>query len=391
MAMNFDLTDDQKLLVESVQKFCREESPVERLRKMRDNPIGWEKSTWQKMGELGWLGVAFPEDVGGLGGSFQDLALIVEQLGTTLVPEPIIASIAVAGRALLEAGTESQKEELLSPTLAGEQSLALAYLERESRHDVTNVQTTATKAGSGYTITGQKRWVLNGQAADHILVSARTSGEARDRDGVSLFVVDPGMKGVSIKTIQCMDSHKAALLDLDGVEVGQDRRLGEAGKAADVLDLALDSGAATACAEGSGIVQSVLQMTRNYLCEREQFGAKIGTFQALQHRCVDMFVQTELVKSMAIMAMIKLDDTDADERRRAISACKAQLTTGGIFVCRQGIQLHGGIGVTDEHDVGLYFKRMHILNTLFGDEAFHAARYGALPSFTEGVERSSAY
>ncbi len=391
MAMNFDLTDDQKLLVDSVRKFCKEESPVERLRRLRDLPLGWEAKVWKQMGELGWLGVAFPESVGGLGGSFQDAALIVEQLGTTLVAEPFIASIALGGTLVHRAGSGAQHEQFLSPTLAGDESLAVAYLEKDARFDVAKVETKATRSGSGFKLTGRKRWVLNGHGARHLVVTARTGGSVSERKGISLFVVDPAAKGVKVTPVSCMDSHRAAFVELDGVEVGEDRVLGPVDGGFDALDVAMDYAAAAACAEGSGIVQSVLTMTRNYLCEREQFGAKIGTFQALQHRCVDMFVETELCKSMAIMAMIKVEESSAEERQRAVSAAKVQLTTGGIFVCRQGIQLHGGIGVTDEHDVGLYFKRMHVLNTLFGDAEFHTARYASLGSFTEGVERSDAY
>ncbi len=383
--MDFELSDDQKMLVDTVQSFCKKESPTERLRKMRENPIGWEKKIWQQMGELGWLGVAFPEDVGGLGGSFVDAGLIIEQLGTTLVPEPFIPSVALAGSILQAGGTVAQKEQFLTPMLEGSESLAVAYLEAQSRHTVTDVQTRAEKTGNGYKLTGKKRWVLNGQGADHIVVSARTGGETRDTDGVSLFVIDPGMKGVSVNTVTCMDSHKAAMVEFDGVEVGEDRLVGQEGQARSLLELSLDYGATAACAEGAGIMQAVLSMTRNYLTEREQFGAKIGTFQALQHRCVDMFVETELGKSTATMAMIKIAAKDANERKRAVSAAKSQLGTGGGFVTRQGVQLHGGIGVTDEHDVGLYFKRMHILSALFGDEEFHVARFASLPSFEEHV------
>ena len=382
--MEFDLSDDQKMLVDTVQAFVKKDSPVERFRKLRDTELGWDKAVWQQMGELGWLGVMFPESVGGLGMSFVEAGLILEQLGTTLVPEPMIPHL-IAGATLLHAGNAAQHEQFLSPAITGEKSLALATTEEQSRHNVCDVKTRAKKNGDGFELSGGKRWVLNGHAADHIVVSARTSGGDRDRDGVSLFVVDPGMPGLEVKRVDCMDGHKAALVNLDGVLVGADRLLGAEGKAAPVLELAMDYGAAAACSEGSGNMQTVLMMTRNYLTERKQFGTAIGTFQALQHRAVDMFVETELAKSTSIMAMIKVEDPDEDERKRAISAAKLQLWDGGGFVTRQGIQLHGGIGVTDEHDVGLYFKRMHILNTLFGDEQFHTTRFASLPSFTEHV------
>jgi alkylation response protein AidB-like acyl-CoA dehydrogenase len=373
------------MLVETVQNFTKKDSPVERLRKMRESDIGWEKKTWQQMAELGWLGVPFSEDLGGIDGTFVDAAIIVEQLGTTLVPEPYVPSVLVAGLLLYRAGSKAQHEQFIAPMVEGKTSLALAYAEADGRYDVTSVHTRAEKSGNDYKLSGKKVWVLNGQAADQLLVSARTGGEARDPKGVSLFVVDRTAKGKKIKPDECMDSHKPAMVELDGVVVGKDLLVGDEGAAGPALVRAQDAGAAASCAEGSGIMQATLQMTRDYLCEREQFGIKIGTFQALQHRAVDMFVEVELSKSTAILAMLAADYTDDVERRRAISAAKKQLSKGGFFVTRQGIQLHGGIGCTDEHNVGLYFKRMQILNALYGDEEFHVERYSRLPSFTVNV------
>ncbi len=382
--MDFELSDDQKMLVDTVQSFVKKDSPVERFRKLRASELGWDKAVWKQMGELGWLGVMFPEGVGGAGMTFQEAGLILEQFGTTLVPEPYVPLVA-AGATLLAAGAPDQQEEFLAPALAGDQSLALATAEANSRHDPLVVATRADKSGAGYKLSGSKRFVLNGHAADHIVVSARTGGAEGDRDGISLFVVDPGMKGVRVQKVEQMDGHKSAMIALDGVELGKERLLGAEGQAAPTLEKALDLGAAAVCCEGSGAMQSVLAMTRDYLTQRKQFGVAIGTFQALQHRAVDMFVETELAKGTAIMAMIKADDPDAAERMRAISAAKIQLWVGGGFVTRQGIQLHGGIGVTDEHDVGLYFKRVHILSTLFGDEQYHTNRFASLPSFTRHV------
>jgi alkylation response protein AidB-like acyl-CoA dehydrogenase len=280
-------------------------------------------------------------------------------------------------------GSDAQRTAHLPSMIEGKTSLALAYVERQSRHDVASVETRAKKAGGGYELTGKKEWVLNGQAADMLLVSARTSGQARDPQGVSLFLVSPKASGVRIKTVDCMDSQKAALIDLEGVKVGADALVGPEGGAAPILERAQDYGAAAACAEGSGIVQASLTMTRDYLCQREQFGVKIGSFQALQHRMADMFVQVELCKSTAILAMIRADSEDEAERKAAISVAKKQLAKGGFFVTRQATQLHGGIGVTDEHDIGLYFKRMQILCALYGDEEHHVARYASLPAFAD--------
>jgi alkylation response protein AidB-like acyl-CoA dehydrogenase len=322
--------------------------------------------------------------VGGLGGSFTDIALILEQLGTTLVPEPLIAAL-IAGFPLARLGSAAQHEAHLAPMLEGRSSLALATAEAQSRYDVADVLTRATKSNGGYHLHGSKRWVLNGHAADTILVSARTSGTERERGGISLFLVDRATPGLTITPVKTMDGHHAAMLTLDDVALTAEHLLGAEGEALAALEEAMDLGAAAACAEGVGITRAALAMTTEYLRTREQFGAKIGTFQALQHRAVDMFIETELCKSTSILASLKVGDLDVDERKSAISAAKVQLAVGGRFVTQQAIQLHGGIGVTDEHDIGLYFKRMHVLNSLFGDEEFHVARFAQLPGFSAGL------
>ncbi|MFO0762698.1 MAG: acyl-CoA dehydrogenase family protein [Byssovorax sp.] len=382
--MNFDLTDEQKLLVDTAATFAKKQSPLTRLRALRADPLGWTKEMWQQMGELGWLGLAFPEEVGGLGWGFADLALVLEQLAATLVPEPIVPSL-IAGTAILRLGSAEQKQAFLAPMIEGKTSLALAWAEAQGRHDVADVVTRATKANGGYHLYGSKRWVLNGHGADALVVSARTSGPERERGGISLFVVDPGTPGVTIQPVKTMDGHHAAMVTFDGASIPNDRLLGEEGCALDALEEAMDLGAAAACAEGAGIARTALAMTTEYLRTREQFGVKIGSFQALQHRAVDMFIEAELCKSTAILASLKVGETDVVERKSAVSAAKVQLAVGGRFVTQQAIQLHGGIGVTDEHDIGLFFKRMNVLNSLFGDEEHHVRRFAELPSFTAGV------
>jgi len=383
--MNFDLSDEQKMLVETVASFAKKQSPTTRFRDLRKDPVGWSKDVWQKMGEYGWLGLTLPESIGGLGRSFIDAALILEQLGATLVPEPLIPSL-IAAAPIAQLGTEEQKAKYLTPLAEGAISLALAYAETNGRFDPAHVGAHATHDGERYRIYGHKRWVLNGHAADHIVVSARTAGEPGDQAGISIFVLDKDTPGLTITPVKTMDGQHAAIIAFNGVIVDEDRLLGTEGEALAALESALDLGAAAACAEGAGICRTVLDMTVDYLKTREQFGVKIGTFQALQHRAVDMFVETELCKSTMILAALKVEEADENERKSAISAAKAQLAMSGRLVTQQAIQLHGGIGVTDEHDVGLYFKRMHVLNTLFGDEEYHVARYASLPSFEAGLE-----
>jgi alkylation response protein AidB-like acyl-CoA dehydrogenase len=321
------------------------------------------------MGELGWLGVAFPESVGGFGGSFVECALVLENLATTLAPEPYLASVVLGGMTLLRAGSAEQHATYLTPMIEGDTTLALAHSEAQSRHDVRAVDATATPKSDGYSISGEKVWVLNGHNADQLIVSANAPG------GVTLFIVPRDADGVEVQVAKTIDGRKAAFVKFDGVAVSEDGRLGEEGSGADVLDRTMDYAAAAAVAESVGLATTMLHMTVDYLGTREQFGVKIGSFQALQHRAVDMYAETELLRSISMAAMVRADDDDQSTRRADVSAAKYQLATGGIWVAQQALQLHGGIGVTDEHDIGLYFKRMYALNALFGDAEHHVARF----------------
>jgi len=377
--MDFELSDDQKMLVDTAASFAKKESPVTRLRRLREDELGYEKKVWRQLGELGWLGILFPDELGGFGGRFMDAALVIEQFGATLVPEPYIPAIVLGGMSILHAGNSEQQKRWLPPLIEGKCTYALAYAEAASRFDVNAISTTATADGDSYRLDGEKVFVLNGHAADSIIVSARVG------DAVSLFVVDAGTDGVSVQPLKTMDGQRAARIRFDKVAISSDRLLGEVGNGGAVLDKVMDLGAAAAVAEGLGITQAVLDMTVEYMKTREQFNAKIGMFQALQHRAVDMFVQVQLCRSMMMLAGIRADDADDDLRRSGVSAAKVQLATGGRFVVRQGIQLHGGIGCTDEHDVGLYFKRMQVLAMLFGDEDYHVNRFASQPSFTAGI------
>jgi alkylation response protein AidB-like acyl-CoA dehydrogenase len=379
--MHFELSSDQKMLAESVASFMKKEAPLTRLRPLREDKVGYSPALWKKMGELGWLGILLPDSLGGYGGSFVDAAILLEEFGAGLLLEPFLASVVLAGTVISRAADDAQRAKYLTPLAAGETTLAFAYAEREARYFPTWVSTRAERTARGYKLFGKKTFVLNGHAADKIVVSARTSGAPGDRDGISLFVVDRAERGIHVVNVPTMDGHRAAQLTFEALEVPSERRLGSEGKAADAIEEALDLGAAAACVESVGLMRAVLRMTTEYLRTREQFGRKIGSFQALQHRAVDMFIETELAKSITIQAAIRANDADATTRKRAISAAKAHVATSGRFVTQQAIQLHGGIGVTDEHDVGLFFKRMHVLNTLFGDEEFHVARFSALPSF----------
>ncbi|MEZ4440733.1 MAG: acyl-CoA dehydrogenase family protein [Polyangiaceae bacterium] len=372
--MNFELTEDQKMIRQSVKDFVKKELPLERMRKMREDELGMSRQVWKQMGELGWLGIAYPEALGGFGGRFVDASLVLEQLGRALVHEPYLESTVAAGRVVLELGSEAQKSEILGPMIAGDEVLSLAFLEEASRFGAEPCATTATKVDGGWRVVGDKRWVLAGNAADQLIVTARSG------DGLLAFAVRADADGVGKKTVKTMDGRRAAMIHFDTL-VADDRRLGEPGAAAAAVEKAFDYAAAGAVSEGYGVIKSALDMTVEYLKTREQFGVKIGSFQVLQHRAVDMFIESQLAQSVAIMSAIKVDDEDPEVRRRSVSAAKAQLALSGKYVSQQATQLHGGIGVTEEHDITLFFKRMHALNTLWGDETFHVQRFASLPSF----------
>jgi len=371
--MRFDLSQDQKMLVDTAASFAKKSSPVARARRLRADPRGFEPAVWKQMAELGWLGLCLPEQVGGFAGRFIDLALVIQQLGATLVPEPILPTVVLGGTALVAAGDSAR---WLAPLAAGELQVSLAVWERGGRFDPTWCETRAEKSAKGWRLSGEKVWVPGGHAADLFLVAARTGGSPGQAAGVSLFAVDRA--ALAALPVQTIDGRRAASIRLSSVEVGADRLLGGEGQAAPIIERALEAGCAAAAAEATGIAQAVLDMTVAYLKTREQFGALIGTFQALQHRSVEMFVETELLRGHAIEACLRIDEGDQEERHRAVAAAMVQVASGGRFVARQGIQLHGGIGCTDEHDVGLYLKRMQALSQMLGDEQHHLARFADL-------------
>jgi alkylation response protein AidB-like acyl-CoA dehydrogenase len=382
--MNFELSEEQQMMVDTVAQFVRNDSGTERFRKLREQERGWDPAMWERMGEMGWLAVPFPEEQGGFGGRFVDLAQILEQLGRGLVPEPILASVVLAGGLLSRLGSDAQRAAFLTPMIEGQTSLAFAYAERQSRYDAADCRTRAEKSGDVWQLRGQKVWVLNGHAADHLVVLARTGGEPRDRKGLSLFVVDADAPGLARTAVNGMDGQRTGLVDLDGVAVGADRLLGVEGEALAHVEWALDRGAAAACAEGQGCIQELFERTVAYLKQRKQFDVPIGSFQALQHRAADMFAETELCRGTMLAAAIQADAEDAEERMAEVSAAKVQLADGGWFVQENAIQLFGGIGVTDEQDEGLFFKRLRVLQGLFGDADHHVDRFQRQARFERG-------
>lgn len=375
--MDFSLSEEQQLLKDSVDRFVREAYEFETRRRLAASAEGFSRDNWAKMAELGWLGVAVPEAYGGVGGGPVEVMVLMEAFGTGLVLEPYFATVVLGGNLLLEGGSALCKSELLPRLAAGELMLSFAYAERQSRYDLNDVAFAAGKDGDGYLLSGHKGVVLNAATADHIIVSARTSGETRDREGITLFLVDSRADGLERRDYPTVDGLRASELSFENVRVDSSAVLGVLDQGLDLIETVADRAIAALSAEAVGCMQVLHDATNEYLKTRVQFGQPIGKFQVLQHRMVDMFMELEQARSMAYMATLKLDEVPA-ERAKAVSAAKVQIGKSGRFVGQQSVQLHGGMGMTDELNVGHYFKRLTMIDTMFGNQDHHLKRYGRL-------------
>jgi len=375
------LSEEQQFLRETAAEFLDEKSPVTHLRELRDgnDASGFSPSLWKEMSELGWAGILVPEEYGGSGLGFSELAVVMEECGRRLCPYPLLSTIALGGSALLLGGSESQRKDILPGVCAGETILALASQEQGRFHPY-QVETRAEHSGEGFRLTGEKKFVLDAHVADHVIVVARTAGESGDRDGLTLFLVDADVDGLEIKRSNMVDSRNAARLRLDGVEVGADRVLGEVGAGAAILDPVHDRAYAVLSAELLGISLEVFERTIEYLKTREQFGVLIGSFQGLKHRAAEMFCELEQSKSIVLDALRAIDEGRPDASRLA-SAAKARTSDCASLVTREGVQMHGGIGMTDEEEIGLFLKRAKAAELSFGDAAYHRDRFAALMGF----------
>jgi alkylation response protein AidB-like acyl-CoA dehydrogenase len=363
--MDFDYTDEQNALRDTLSRYIAKEYPFEARRALAKSSEGFSREHWRRFAELGLTALPFPEAFGGLGGNAIDTMLVMEAFGRGLVLEPYLATVVVAGHLIRDAGSAAQKEALLPAVAAGELMLALAHYERGARYEVSRVDTAAKADGSGWTLSGAKGVVLGGGAADKLLVSAKTG------KGISLFLVDAKAAGVTVRNYMTQDGGRAAEIRLDNVTVKADAMIGPEGGALPAIERALDYGIAALCAEAVGIMAALDEATLEYLKTRRQFGQPIGRFQALQHRMVDMVIATEQARSMAMMAAVKADAADPTERRRAISAAKAYIGQQARFVGQQAVQLHGGMGVVDELNVSHYFKRLTMIDLTFGNADHH--------------------
>ena len=376
--MDFDLTDEQRLLKDSVDRLIADQYQFEQRKKFLAEPDGWSRGVWQQFAELGLLGLPFAEQFGGFGGGSVETMIVMEAFGRGLVLEPYFATVILGGGMLRRAGNQAQQQSMLPEITQGKLKLALAHVERQSRYDLADVATTARRDGSAWVLDGAKSIVLHGDCADRLLVTARVSGNRRDRDGIGLFLVDPNAAGVTRRGYPTQDGLRAAEVTLSGVKVPATDVLGDPGAALPVLEHVVDEAIAALCAEAVGTMQVMHETTLEYLKTRQQFGRPIGQFQVLQHRSVDMLVALEQARSMAMFAAVMAAEEDATERRRAMAAAKVQIGRSGKHIGQEAIQLHGGIGMTMEYKVGHYFKRMTMIDMLFGDADAHLATLAQL-------------
>jgi alkylation response protein AidB-like acyl-CoA dehydrogenase len=363
------LNEEQSMLRDAARDFLGERAPVRHLRELRDRGAnaGFSRELWAEMAELGWPAILVPEAHGGLGYGYTGIGLVLEETGRTLTPSPLLGTALTAVAALNLAGSREQCAAILPGIAAGERIVSLAC-DEASRHRPGQVATTAQERGEGYRLSGRKTAVIDGQAADTFIVSAWTGG------GLSLFLVPAGAQGVAVEPYLVLDTHVAATVRFDRVELGADALLGQPDQGQALLDRILDIARIGAAAELLGVAQEAFARTVQYLKDRKQFGVPIGSFQALQHRAAKLHAEIEMCKSVVLKALQQLDDGVADCTELA-SLAKAKVAATAHLAATEAIQMHGGIGMTDEFDIGFFLKRCRILETLYGDRHFHLDRY----------------
>lgn len=382
--MDLVLSEEQELLARTAREFVNGRSSLKRIRQLRDShdADGFSRQLWREMAALGWLGIIVPEEYGGAGLGWLELMVVMEELGRGLMPEPMLATVLLGANALLLGGSDAQKREHLSAVVAGERLLTVAHKERSSRFDAAHVETRATKSGSGFLLAGEKTPVPDGHVADWLIVSARTSGAPRDAGGITVFALRADTPGVAIERLSRIDSRNAASIKLDDVRVGAEAVIGTIDHGGALLARVADRAAIALSAEMLGSMTAALEMTVEYLKTRVQFGVLIGTFQALKHRAAKMYIETELTRSAVMGAHRALDENRDDGTvARLASIAKARATDAFNLVAKEGVQMHGGIGMTDEHDIGLFLKRARVAEMTFGDAAYHRDRYARLEGY----------
>lgn len=376
--MSLRYSDEQRLLADSARDFLAARSPVSAQRRLRDDALalGYDAQLWRDAVDLGWSAIPFPEEFGGLDFGCKGLGPIFESMGRNLSATPLLSSVVLGGSLLHLAGNSAQQTHWLQAVISGEQRLALAVDER-SRHDPRHMALEAKAEGQGYRLHGEKLWVIDGLGADAYVVVARTSGQPGDSQGISLFLVPAGTPGLTVSGVSLIDSRNSARLQLNDVQLGGDALLGTLGEGWSALEIALDRGRTCLAAELLGMAEQLFETTLEYLKTRVQFDTPIGTFQVLQHRAAQMYIDLALSRSALMAALATLDDAshDARDRARLVSLAKWKAGDTAIKVANEAVQMHGGIGVTDELDVGLYLKRTRVAQSCLGDRDFHCERY----------------
>lgn len=375
--MNFDLSEEQRLLADSLAKWTARSYGFDRRMKIAEAPEGRSREVWAGLADLGLHGLPFAEEDGGFGGGPVETMIVMEALGRALVTEPWLDAVVFAGALLRHGASPEQRADLVPQIVAGELLLVPAVSEAQARWSLADIATRATATDGGWRLDGAKTLVPFGAAADRFVVSARTAGDGRSPAGIGLFLVDRAAPGLSLVSHPTHDGGRVADLRLDGVTVAAGDVLGDPAGGLPILERAEDEAIAAIAAEAVGVMEQALKLTVDYLKTRVQFGRPIGSFQALQHRAADMFVAVEQARSMAWRATMSVGETDAAARRRAMSAAKVQIAKSGRFVGQQAIQLHGGIGMTWEYAVGHLFKRLTLIDKRFGDLDHHLDRLAA--------------
>jgi pimeloyl-CoA dehydrogenase small subunit len=372
--MNFDLTEEQRLLRDSVERLLADHYGFDKRRSYLAEPEAWSRGLWARYAELGLLGLPFPEKYGGFGGGPVEVMLVMEAFGRVLALEPYLATVVLGGTALQLAGNEEQKSAILPQIGEGKMILAFAHSERQARYDLTDVLTTAKPKRRGWVLDGAKSVVLHGDSAQRLVVSARTAGERDHPDGITLFLVDAAANGIARRSYPMRDGTRGAEISLSGVEVGEEDVLGEIGAAFPIIERVVEAGIAATAAEAVGAMETMQAMTLEYLKIRTQFGRPIGQNQALQHRATEMLMELERGRSMAMLATMMVEEPDPAERAGNIAMAKVGVGQASKFVSQNAIQLHGGIGMTEEYAVGHYFRRCMVIEHTFGDTAHHLSR-----------------
>jgi pimeloyl-CoA dehydrogenase small subunit len=372
--MDFSFTSEQDMLRDTVAKLVAQQYDFDTRRKVAKSDAGWRPEMWSQFAELGLLGASFSEAEGGFGGGAIEAMIISEEFGKGLVLEPYLQTVVIGGNFLRHGGTDAQKEEHIAGLIGGETIFAFAYSEPKSRFDLNDVSTTAKKDGAGYTLNGHKAVVLGAPFATHLIVTARTSGGQRDAKGVSVFIVPKGAKGVTTRDYPTVDGLRASEVYFENVSVGADALVGAADNGLALTEKVVDNAIAALCAEAVGCFKVLNEATISYAKQRKQFGQPIANFQVLQHRMVDMFMAAEQAASMTYMVTLKLDEADK-ARKQAASAAKVQIGKAGKLVSQDAVQIHGGMGMTDELNVGHFFKRVTMIESQFGNTDWHLRRY----------------